>query len=219
MPRKKKLQVVSSPKKSDVKRLEHLTSEESGASSKGSNTLVLQYILVSRRKNRQSPFKKETKNNHARKLEKEDVKLLKAATVVTLPTLNNPNVSKPSLPSFVRIMQNMTERGFLPTKRTEKGYDPNAYKLMSRAEYDFTSSSTLGNKDLGIIGERKHELTETQRKLKERGYEVNFTKASLSFTPIAPIKISSKGKDKKVSTQHINVDVMEDDEEESKPVP
>ena len=57
------------------------------------------------------------------------VKFLKAATVVPLPKLDNSNVSKRSSLSFVRPIQNMTECGFLPTNRTEEGFDPNTYKL------------------------------------------------------------------------------------------
>lgn len=78
---------------------------------------------------------------------------MKATTVVPSPKLDNSNVSKPSLQSFVRPMQNVTERGFLPTKRIEGVFDPNAYKLMARAGYDFASSSKLGKKNLGIIRE------------------------------------------------------------------
>lgn len=54
--------------------------------------------------------------------------------------------------------------------------------------------------------------------MKECGYGVKLTKAGLGFIPVTPIKILGKGKDKKGSTQHISVNVMED-KEESKLVP
>lgn len=82
-----------------------------------------------------------------------------------LPTLENSKVSKPSLQSFIRPMQNEIKHGFLSTKKTEEGFNPDAYKLMSRARYDFASSSKLENKDLGIIEETKHDLSETQKKI------------------------------------------------------
>lgn len=166
---------------------------------------------MSRRKNGQSWFEKEINNEHSRELEKEDVKHLKAVIIVPLLKVDNSNVLKRSLLSLVRPIQNMTECGFIPTNRTEEGFDPNTYKLMLRAGYDFASSSTLGKKDPSIIGERKCDLTETQRKLKKYGYGVNLTKVGLGFTPISPVKISRKMKDKKVSTQHISVDVLENE--------
>lgn len=63
---------------------------------------------------------------------------------------------------------------------------------MARPGYDFASSSMLGKKNLGIIRERRRDLTETQKKLKERGYGVELTKVGLDFIPVAPIKILGK---------------------------
>ena len=58
----------------------------------------------------------------------------------------------------------------LPTKRTEEGFDPNTYKLMSNARYDFASSSNLGKKVVNVVNDKEHNLTKTQKKLKEHGY-------------------------------------------------
>ncbi|KAM2808227.1 hypothetical protein PS2_043136 [Malus domestica] len=86
------------------------------------------------------------------------------------------------------------EPSLLPTKRTKEGFDPNAYKLMLKARYDFASSSNTRKKVSNIVNDKEHNLTETQKKLKEHGYGVDNNKAGLGFTPNAPVKISSKAK-------------------------
>ena len=103
------------------------------------------------------------------------------------------------------------ETSFLPTKRTEEGFDLNAYKLMSKAGYNFASSSSPGKKVANI---KERDLTKTQKKLKEHGYGVDNNKSGLGFTPDAPVKISNRAKN--ASTQHISVTV-EQDQEEPKP--
>ncbi|KAB2635364.1 hypothetical protein D8674_025898 [Pyrus ussuriensis x Pyrus communis] len=79
------------------------------------------------------------------------------------------------------------ESSFLPTKRTEEGFDPNAYKLMSKAGYDFASSTVAGKKVSNTVNDEECNLTKTQKKLKEYGYGVDNNKAGLGFTPNAPI--------------------------------
>ncbi|KAM1746766.1 hypothetical protein ACFX11_013370 [Malus domestica] len=103
------------------------------------------------------------------------------------------------------------EPSFLPTKRTEEVFNPNAYKLMFKAGYDFTSFSNPGKKVSNIINDKEHNLTKTQKKLKEHGYGVDKNKAGLGFTPNAPVKISSKVKN--TSIQHISVSVEQNQEE------
>ena len=106
------------------------------------------------------------------------------------------------------------EPNFLPTKRTAEGFDPNAYKLMAKAGYNFSSSSNPGKKISSTVNDKERDLTKTQKKLKEHGYGVDNNKVGLGFTPNAPVKISSKAKN--ASTQHISVSV-EQDQEEPKP--
>ena len=54
-----------------------------------------------------------------------------------------------------------------------------------------------------------HGLNETQKKLKQQGYAVKPSRAGLGFVPFKPIKISTKTKKTKTSTQHIIVEDME----------
>ncbi|KAM2248686.1 hypothetical protein ACFXTI_003428 [Malus domestica] len=82
---------------------------------------------------------------------------------------------------------------------------------MSKAGYDFASSSNPGKKVLNTVNNKERDLTETQKKLKKHGYGINNNKAGLGFTPNAPVKISSKAKN--ASTQHISVNIEQDREE------
>ena len=55
-----------------------------------------------------------------------------------------------------------------------------------------------------------HGLNKTQKKLKQQGYAVKHSRAGFGFVPFKPIKISSKTKKTKASTQHIIVKDMEE---------
>ncbi|KAM2246585.1 hypothetical protein ACFXTI_007390 [Malus domestica] len=140
----------------------------------------------------------------------DNVKLLKMNAVLPLTQLGDTKVAKPSQ-GFIKGLPKGVEPSFLPTKRTEEGFDPNAYKLMSKAGYNFTSSAKLGKKDSNTVKDNKRDLTKTQKKLEENGYGVNNHKARLGFTPNAPVKISSKAKN--ASAQHISVSIIQDKEE------
>ncbi|CAL9011784.1 unnamed protein product [Prunus brigantina] len=130
-----------------------------------------------------------------------------------LPKLSNSDISKPSIPGFVRPSQDAIRRESLPVKRTKEGFDPNAYKLMLKAGYDFGLFPSLGEPNPYITGERTHCLTKTQKKLKEQGYVIDSARAGLGFTPITPIKFSIRRKEKKADTQHISVEVVKEEEE------
>ncbi|KAI5349399.1 hypothetical protein L3X38_002286 [Prunus dulcis] len=171
---------------------------------------VLRYVSSSRRKEGQSPFGEEVK---PRKLGKSDMKFLKEFTTMPLPKLSNSDVSKSSVPRFVRPLQDATRREYLPVKRTKEGFDPNAYKLMSKADYDFGLSSSLGELNPDVTGERTHGLSETQKKLKEQGYTISSARTGLGFTHVPPVKISARRKEKKAEAQHISVEVVEEEEE------
>ncbi|KAM1027503.1 hypothetical protein ACFX2A_041255 [Malus domestica] len=82
---------------------------------------------------------------------------------------------------------------------------------MSKAGYDFASSSNHGKKVSNTVNNKEHDLIETQKKLKKHGYGVDNNKAGLGFTPNAPVKISSKAKN--ASTQHISVSIEQDHDE------
>ncbi|KAM1284925.1 hypothetical protein ACFX2J_027559 [Malus domestica] len=159
--------------------------------SNGPNTPIFQYIPMSRRKNGQSQFETGASKTDAHQ-HRDNVKWLKTNAVLPLTQLGDAKVTR--LPQgFIKALPKGVEPSFLPTKRTEEGFDLNVYKFMSKAGYDFTSSSNLGKK-----------------KLKKHGYGVDNDKAGLGFTPNAPVKISSKAKN--ASTQHISVSIEQDQE-------
>ncbi|CAL8991155.1 unnamed protein product, partial [Prunus brigantina] len=174
------------------------------------STPVLRYVSSSRRKEGQSPFGEEVK---PRKWGESDMKFLKESTTIPLPKLNNSDVSKSSVPGFVRPSQEATRHESLPVTRTKEGFDLNAYKLMSKAGYDFGLSSLMGELNPDVTGERKHGLSETQKKLKGQGYTIDSARAGLGFTPVAPVKISARRKENKAEAQHISVEAVEEEEE------
>ncbi|KAM1680768.1 hypothetical protein ACFX1X_038573 [Malus domestica] len=167
-----------------------------------------------RRKNGQSSFKIGTRKADTQ-MHKDDVKLLKTNAVLLLTLLGNAKVSKP-LQGFIKPLPNGAKPSSLSTKRTKEGFNPNAYKLMLKAGYDFSSSSNLGKKNSNTVNDKERDLTETQNKLKEHDYKVNNNKAGLGFTPNTLVKILSKAKN--VSAQHISVSV-EQNQEKPKPAP
>ncbi|KAM1787735.1 hypothetical protein ACFX11_038100 [Malus domestica] len=214
MPKKQEEEAMLSSSKNDDELAKPATTKGNRTPSNGLNTPVFRYIPMSRRKNGQSPFETEASKADAQRY-MDNVKLLKTNAVLPLTQLSNAKVAR--LPQgFVKALPKGVEPSFLPTKKTEEGFDPNAYKLMSKAGYDFASSSNPGKKVSNTVNNKERDLTETQKKLKKHGYGVNNNKAGLGFTPNAPVKISSKAKN--ASTQHINVSIEQDrDEPKSAP--
>ncbi|CAL8156628.1 unnamed protein product [Prunus armeniaca] len=127
--------------------------------------------------------------------------------------LSNSDVLKSSVPGFVRPSQDAIRREYLSVKRTKEGFDPNAYKLMSKAGYDFGLSSSLGELNPDVTREMTHGLSETQKKWKEQGYTIDSTRAGLGFTHVAPVKIYARRKENKAKAQHISVEAVEEKEE------
>ena len=72
-----------------------------------------------------------------RRLSEEDIKLLKEASILPLKNLNDQTPTKQPLKGFVKPVQGKVEHGPLPKKRTNEGFDPNAYKLLAKAGFDF----------------------------------------------------------------------------------
>ncbi|KAM2622765.1 hypothetical protein TB2_027354 [Malus domestica] len=94
---------------------------------------------------------------------------------------------------------------------------------MSKAGYDFDSTSNLGKNNANTVNDKERNLTKTQKKLKEHGYGVDNIKVGLGFTPNTLVKISSKAKSTSaqyisMSVEHISMSV-EQDQEELKPTP
>ncbi|KAM2770581.1 hypothetical protein PS2_013221 [Malus domestica] len=209
MPKKQEGEAMPFSSKNDDELAKPATTKGSRTPSNGPNTPIFRYIPMSRRKNGQSPFETRASKADAHR-HMNNVKLLKTNAVFPLTQLGDAKVAR--LPQgFIKALPKGVEPSFLPTKRTEEGFHPNAYKLMSKVRYDFASSSNPGKKVSNTVNNKERDLTETQKKLKKHGYEVDNDKDGLGFTPNAPVKISSKAKN--ASTQHISVSIEQDQEE------
>ncbi|KAM0982924.1 hypothetical protein ACFX1X_016060 [Malus domestica] len=214
MPKKQEEEAMPSSSKNDDELSKPATTRGSRTASNGPSIPVFRYIPTSRRKNGQSPFETAaSKADEQRHID--NVKWLKTNAVLPLTQLGDTKVPKPSQ-GFIKGLPKGVEPCFLPTKRTEEGFDPNAYKLMSKAGYNFTSSANLGKNDLNTVKDNERDLTKTQKKLEKHGYGVSNNKAGLGFTPNAPVKISSKVKN--ASAQHISVSIIQD-KDEPQPAP
>ncbi|KAM1546464.1 hypothetical protein FF1_046742 [Malus domestica] len=206
MPKKQEGEAMPSSNKNNDELAKPATTKGSRTPLDGPNTSIFRYILMSRRKNGQSLFETGASKANAQR-HKDNVQLLKMNAILPLTQLSDAKVAR--LPQgFIKALPKGMEPSFLPTKRTEEGFNPNAYKLMSKAGYDFASSSNLGKKVSNTVNNKECDLTETQKKFKKHGYGVNNNKARLGFTPNAPVKFSSKAKN--ASTQHISVSIEQD---------
>ncbi|KAF8405954.1 hypothetical protein HHK36_008032 [Tetracentron sinense] len=159
---------------------------------------VLRYVPCSQRKGGQSPFIGCTSTD------------LKALNGLTFPItkLISSTVSKPPLKGFVRPSQGPEiEHGSLPTERTEEGFDPNAYKLLAKAGYDYKDSPPLGKLSRQTTGENVHGLNRTQQKLKGKGYAVKSFKNGVGYSPPPPVRMSSR----KANAQYITAQSVDED--------
>ncbi|KAM1365650.1 hypothetical protein ACFX13_044647 [Malus domestica] len=141
-----------SSSKNDDELAKPATTKGSRRPSNGRNTPVFRYIPMSRRKNGQSPFQIRASKADAQQ-HRDNVKLLKTNAVLPLTQLGDAKVAR--LPQgFIKALPKGVEPSFLPTKRTEEGFDPNAYKLMLKAGYDFASSSNPGKKASNTVNNK-----------------------------------------------------------------
>ena len=139
---------------------------------------VLRYIPKSMRNKGQSPFEK--------------VEALKDLTI-PLTKIDTIKIEKPVLKGFVQPKNGpKVEHGTLPSKRTEEGFDPNAYKLLAKAGYNPQSQNSLGKLIPKISESKIHGLNETQRMLKENGHSVKGSRAGLGYEPPSPVRLVIK---------------------------
>ena len=119
------------------------------------------------------------------------------------------------LPGFVSSSKVLLkEENDLPHARTKEGFDPNAYKLMERAGYDFQNPATLGK----VIKVKPHGLNETQKVIHDQGGSVGVSKVELGYTPLKPIRISGQRKSKQSAVQYIFVEEIDGSENEDDPL-
>ena len=157
----------------------------------------------------------ETKDKCKKSIQEKDIAILKSDFTLPLPKLDQEASIKPPLKGFTRAMSNLVEEDSLPIRRTEEGFDPKAYKLLAKSGYDFKNPPQLGQLYSDYVEEKSHGLNSTQSKLKQQGYAIEIPRTGLGYSSQEPVRISAKGKGKKVTSQHITFEV----EEEGKPKP
>ena len=114
---------------------------------------------MSRRKKGQTSFETGTSKADMQQ-RKDDVELLKTNAILPLTQLGETKIAKPPQ-GFIKALPKGVEPSFLPTKRTEEGFDPNAYKLMSKAGYTFIPSSNPGKEGSDTVSNIERRLTKT----------------------------------------------------------
>jgi len=136
----------------------------------------MRYVPKSRRKEGESPFTRVTngsvEDKATRKANEASMTTLEGNATVPGPKAGQTKLSRPPLIGFVVSSLGSDN---LPNARTKEGFDPNAYKLMKKASYDFQNPTTLGK----VVEAKPHGLDETQRKIQEQGGSVGVSKVGL----------------------------------------
>nr|POE95583.1 hypothetical protein CFP56_22723 [Quercus suber] len=119
---------------------------------------------------------KETKQTNTSTKEKklEAFKTTKAALVISSQPLKG--FTKPSQEPIVK-------HGTLPTKRTKKGFDPNAYRLTAKVGYNHEKPSGLGKLIPEAFGKEELKVS------KAKGFRVASCKAGIGYTPPTSVHI------------------------------
>ncbi|XP_075674961.1 uncharacterized protein LOC142644177 [Castanea sativa] len=157
---------------------------------------VLHYVPVAKRKEGQSPFSGD---------EESISKDLQGLNLPVTKIIKLKSSSQP-LKGFTRPSQGpIFEHGTLPTKRTEEGFDPNAYRLVAKAGYNHEKPTSLGK----LIPEASGKGQKTS---KAQGVGATSSKAGIGYTPPTPIHIPIR----KVSVLVISAEDKEE-ERSSKP--
>ena len=98
----------------------------------------MRYVPKSRRKEGESPFTGVTDGNAEdkaiRKANKASITALKGNETVPAPKAGQTKLSRPPFAGFV-VSSSGSDN--LQNAQTKEGFDPNAYKLMEKASYDF----------------------------------------------------------------------------------
>ena len=154
--------------KTSIKEKKHHASEATKVA------FMLHYVLITKRKEGQSPFLGDGESTL------EDLQGL----TFPIAKITKPRILSQPLKGFTRPSQGLiVEHGTLPTKRTKEGYDLNAYRLMAKAGYDHEKSNGLGKLILEAFGKREHQV------LKAKGFSVTNSKAGIGYTPSSLVHI------------------------------
>ncbi|XP_074296887.1 uncharacterized protein LOC141627548 [Silene latifolia] len=170
-----------------------------------STSPVLRYIPKSRRKEGDSPFVKCLTNRDLKDKSKPSpmIKQQWMAKVTTpLPSSNQMKVMRPPPVGFICSANQSS------SDQNVGIFDSNAYKLLTKAGYDFTKPTLLGK----VVEVEPYGLNKTQHELfKQEGSFIE-TKAGLGYKFPTPVKISARRNRTTTSSQHITVEEAEENE-------
>ena len=146
--------------------------------------MVLRYMPMSKQKEGQSPFglMTKTKDKCKKRLQEEDIAILKSDFTLPLPKLDQVASTKPPLKGFTRAMRNLVEEDSLPVRRTEEGFDPKMDKLLAKSGYNFKNPSQLRQLYSDYVEEKLHGHNSTQSKMKQQGYAIEILRTRLGYS-------------------------------------
>ncbi|KAL0310240.1 UNVERIFIED_CONTAM: hypothetical protein Scaly_2946900 [Sesamum calycinum] len=135
---------------------------------------------------------KSCNNQNTRKNDSSTLKVeLSKGLTLPLTQINMKQPSKPPLKGFVPATQE-EERGHEALAIDEKGFDPKAFKLLIKAEYNSKEKVSLGKLPPEATDKKLHGLNATQIMLKEKGHAIQDSRVGLGFTPPKPVRIPIK---------------------------
>ena len=126
----------------------------------------------------------------------------------TLPAQNmyQSKVNRPPLAGFVSCSKTLLDgEENLPNARTKKGCNPNVYKLIEKAGYDFNNPIALGK----IVEVETYDLNETQKKIQKQGGQLEVLKVGHRSG------YQGDAKPKQNVVQHISAEEIDESEDEN----
>ncbi|KAL0286834.1 UNVERIFIED_CONTAM: hypothetical protein Sangu_2719100 [Sesamum angustifolium] len=108
--------------------------------------------------------------------------VIDAKTSYNMLLINLKQPSKPPLKGFVPSTQEKEGR-HEALSINEKGFNPKAFKLIIKAEYNPKEKLSFGKLPPEATGKKLNGLNTTQMMLKEKGYGIQDSRVNLGFTP------------------------------------
>ncbi|KAK4727399.1 hypothetical protein R3W88_032316 [Solanum pinnatisectum] len=97
--------------------------------------------------------------------------------------------------------------------KIKENFDQKVFTLFKKSGYDFSNPAKLGELRDEVIGEKIHELTKSQMKLRKQGYHVATPKFGLRFSLPEPLWISSKKGKEITSSRYTSIEKTKDSKE------
>ncbi|KAL0458203.1 UNVERIFIED_CONTAM: hypothetical protein Slati_0447500 [Sesamum latifolium] len=96
------------------------------------------------------------------------------------------------------------ERGHKALAIDEKEFDPKAFKLLIKVEYNPKEKLSLGKLSSEATNKKLYRLNATQMMLKEKGHAIQDSRVGLGFTPPKPFRIAIKRLSRNYATEELS---------------